>query len=519
MLRALLVAGVALGLLAGLASPAGAAPRRAPSATQNRLYVTPSYLPLRKPRLAAPLGKGKAEPKKEIGFGPMPKGPLQIVVAVNTQKVTLYSNGERVAQGSVSTGTASHPTPLGVFSIIEKDRHHRSNIYSGAPMPFMQRVTWSGVALHEGVLPGYPASHGCIRMSHDFAQKLWPVTRLGVRVFIARDDLAPRDFAHAKLFSPKQKPPPEITTNATTDEPAPPIRLARATMTDAGSAEPDPPKPAAQEHGPADSAAPVVVNSEEVRATESVASAEAETARPVETADETAGETGTIRPASPAAEVPILDDLRKAVELPRAHEAMPASPAAVEAPPGAQDIEKPAPTDDPGKPAVAPRTKAADQPVKRSGQVAVFVSRKEKKIFVRQGFIPLFEMPVTFAEPDRPLGTHVLTAMGFTDQGAGMRWNLITVPSDTSPVVERREPKKTAGKAPRAPPRPTAQLKPMVQPKPPSTAAEALDRIQMPPEAIERIAELLIPGSSLVVSDEGLGKETGRYTEFIVLTR
>ena len=111
-----------------------------------------------------------------------------------------------------------HPTPMGVFSIIEKDRYHHSNIYSGAPMPFMQRITWSGVAMHEGVLPGYPASHGCIRLSHDFAQKLWPVTKLGVRVIVARHEVVPVEFKHAKLFVPKPKPEePQVATNPATD--------------------------------------------------------------------------------------------------------------------------------------------------------------------------------------------------------------------------------------------------------------------------------------------------------------
>ena len=115
---------------------------------------------------ATPSSGKRTSRRQDAAFGEMPKGPLQIVVSIDNQKVTLFSNGVRVAQGPVSTGVPGHPTPTGVFSIIEKDRYHRSNLYSNAPMPYMQRITWSGVALHEGVLPGYPASHGCIRMSH-----------------------------------------------------------------------------------------------------------------------------------------------------------------------------------------------------------------------------------------------------------------------------------------------------------------------------------------------------------------
>jgi hypothetical protein len=121
-------------------------------------------------------------------------------------------------------------------------------------------------------------------------------------------------------------------------------------------------------------------------------------------------------------------------------------------------------------------------------------------------------MPITIDNPDQPLGTHVFTAMEVTDNGAGMRWNLITVPNDLS---RQPEPRRKRGARGKEPPKPA----PSVESKSPSTAAEALSRIQMPKEAAERIAELLIPGSSLVVSDEGLGRETGRYTEFIVITR
>ena len=417
-----LISGGALSLLAGSALPADAA-------AGMRFYSTGGWfmggmnVPVRKHH-ATTVKREKSEPNKETGLGEMPKGPLQLVVSINTQKVTLFSNGVRVAQGPVSTGVPGHPTPMGVFSVIEKDRYHNSNIYSGAPMPYMQRITWSGVALHEGVLPGHPASHGCIRMSHDFAMRLWPITKLGVRVIVARDELTPTEFAHAKLFVPRSKPEPQTAMNVATEGATQPTaNLAAATI-----AHPD-------------------------------------------------------RVLSGTAPDP-------------------------KATPVSSDAVKPSPTVDPPKP-LLPSYKATDQPGKRTGQVAVFVSRKEKKIFVRQGFVPLFELPVAIDDPDQPLGTHVFTALAVTGDGTGMRWNLMTVPTDPSVSVEHRGSRR----------RSKEPTKPVVHGKPPSTAAQALDRIHLPEEAVDRIGELLVQGSSLVVSDEGLGRETGRGTEFIVLTR
>ena len=122
--------------------------------------------------------------------------------------------------------------------------------------------------------------------------------------------------------------------------------------------------------------------------------------------------------------------------------------------------------------------------------------------------MPLFELPVTIDDPDQPLGTHVFTAMEVTEDGIGVRWNLMTVPTDPSVSVEQKDNRRRSKDPP-----------PIVHGKPPSTAAQALDRIHLPQEVVDRIGELLVPGSSLVVSDEGLGRETGRGTEFIVLTR
>ena len=428
-------------------------------------YAPAAPMPSRKARVA-PSRRQKSEPKKEIGFGEMPKGPLQLVVSIDTQTVTLFSNGVRVAQGPVSTGVSGHPTPMGVFSVIEKDRYHHSNIYSNAPMPYMQRITWSGVALHEGVLPGHPASHGCIRMSRDFAQKLWRVTKLGVRVIVARHELAPVDFAHPNLFKPKP-PEPSIATGVTDGRNRAPAVLAQAGIAAAESGGIGAPPQAAAD-----------------RAT-------------VDTADQR--QTTAAPPAEPTSEAAQAGGLAAPIQVIEV-----TAPRPNETAPRGTELSQPAPTVDPAKP---PRTKAAEEPITRSGQVAVFVSRKEQKIFVRQGFVPLFDMPLVIDQPDQPLGTHVFTAMEVTENGAGMRWNVITLPAQASAPREQRDGKKRSKAALDAAPRP----------KPSPTPAQALDRIQMPQEAVERIAELLIPGSSLVVSDEGLGPETGRYTEFIVL--
>ena len=147
----------------------------------------------------------------------IPKGPFQVIISINDQHVSLYGNTGLIARAPVSTGMRGHPTPLGVFSVIEKQRWHRSNIYSAAPMPYMQRITWSGVALHAGVLPGFPASHGCIRLSSEFAVRLWHLTKIGTRVIIARRDVAPVEIATPALLMPAPKPAEPLAS----DDPAP----------------------------------------------------------------------------------------------------------------------------------------------------------------------------------------------------------------------------------------------------------------------------------------------------------
>ncbi|TFI59167.1 hypothetical protein E2493_06490 [Sphingomonas parva] len=111
-------------------------------------------------------------------------GPVEIVVSLPLQLAYVYRGGTLIAVSTVSTGKPGHETPTGTFEILQKKRDHRSNLYNDAPMPFMQRLTWDGIALHAGASPGTPASHGCVRLPHAFAQKLFGITQLGASVHI-----------------------------------------------------------------------------------------------------------------------------------------------------------------------------------------------------------------------------------------------------------------------------------------------------------------------------------------------
>jgi hypothetical protein len=146
---------------------------------------------------AATLDQLEQKPKSQE----VVKGPLQIIISIADQKISVYDDGALIARSSVSTGVQGHPTPLGVFSVIGKELWHRSNIYSAAPMPYMQRITWSGIALHAGALPGRPASHGCIRLAKDFAIRLWHLTKRGTRVIIAPNNVDPVQIANPRVFS------------------------------------------------------------------------------------------------------------------------------------------------------------------------------------------------------------------------------------------------------------------------------------------------------------------------------
>ena len=148
-----------------------------------------------------------------------PQGPLIIAISIDRQSLRIYDANGFFAETPISTGMKGHPTPMGVFSVIQKQKLHHSNIYSGAPMPYMQRITWSGIAIHAGVLPGYPASHGCIRMPMTFAVKMWNWTKLGARVVVTPGEMTPASFSHPLLVAQKVVPQPVAADAPQTDAP------------------------------------------------------------------------------------------------------------------------------------------------------------------------------------------------------------------------------------------------------------------------------------------------------------
>ena len=436
--------------------------------------------PKPRPRPAAPTEQISKEP-----FGQIPHGPLQIIISIDQQKLHLYSDGKEVAETLIATGVPQHPTPVGVFSVIEKDILHHSNIYSGAPMPFMQRITWSGVALHEGVNLGHPASHGCIRMPHDFAARLWVLTKLGVRVIIARPELQPADFADTRLFVHMDETPPVSTGAAPAIDK--PIKTAETIdggkASDARAPQPDDAfthaLAAKASSGGATTKMDGIASGIVLRST-----------------------IGADAPTQIAAGEPMVPST---TELPQNSEL------------NATETPAAAPSADPSSaPAAATAPKPSDMAIRHT-PISIFVSAKDKKIYVRQDFVPLFSAPITIAHPEQRFGTHVFTAIDYLGDHSSFRWNVVSLPAEPpkmSPKTSRPAVVQTRyvrGK----------RVEEIVAPQPPElssvTPQEVLARIEIPQDVIERISQLIIPGSSLIVSDHGLGEETGAGTDFIVV--
>jgi lipoprotein-anchoring transpeptidase ErfK/SrfK len=522
-------------------------------------------------------------PEKE---GSKPQGPLIISISIDKQRLRVYDANGFYAETPISTGMKGHPTPMGVFSVIQKHKLHHSNIYSGAPMPFMQRITWSGVAMHAGVLPGYPASHGCIRMPMAFAVKMWNWTRMGARVVVTPGEMTPSNFSHPLLVAQKVAPPAAAADQPQTDTPAA-VKADKASSADVTA------KPAVAEAnlelrptvGHLDSvksdfgALPAVPTREPTR-TADASNALPATSAPVTMSDAapTTGNAASRKPeeAAPAetksveaksAEADTTDKTEKktdeAAVVQAGNDAADTavtpreSVKPVEAKPEAKadeakaddvkadDVKTGAVTVDTAKPAekaddqIKPITDTAGIPAvkrdqarpadiekagvakpdpvaapKRAGQISVFVSRKDSKLYVRQNFAPLFEAPVTIAPSDRPLGTHVFTAQVDKNDANILHWSVVTLPSPSRYAERRDEDERVLRKR---------KMTGAVEMKPtpvPDSPAEALDRLSIPADVMARITDALTTGSSIIVSDQGINAgETGEGTDFIVSLR
>ncbi|MDB5617655.1 L,D-transpeptidase family protein [Tardiphaga sp.] len=477
--------------------------------------------------------------EKPVSENLKPVGPVVISISIDRQMLKVYDANGLFAVSPVSTGMKGHSTPMGAFSIIQKNKYHRSNIYSGAPMPYMQRVTWSGIAMHAGMLPGYPASHGCIRMPMAFATKMWGWTRMGARVVITPGEISPVDFAHPLLAT--RKPDPATTPTAAVDTKEMP--KARA----------DRPAPAAESRPAMSSASLELKPTLDMNESRSAIEAKREREQS-QTADASGAITlqfgaatmsdapATAKPGSKTIMITRRDvdaDAARAVELAmadvKADGALPVeakttgskapevNPLETKPPENvapAAETTKPEPAkDDAAKAVTAPAPTTApvvDAAPKRSGQIAVLVSRKDGKMYVRQNYAPLFETPVTIAASDRPLGTHVFTAHVDKNDARNVRWSVVSMPTPRVAVRNEEDDGRTRRR------RSAGAIEMTSAPAPvPNSATEALDRLSIPADAMAQIAESLASGSSIIVSDLGIsaGGETGQGTEFVVPLR
>lgn len=497
--------------------------------------------PERHPKPHRPGDKKSAVIEKES----KPQGPLIISISIAQQKLRVYDANGLFAESPVSTGMAGHPTPMGVFSVIQKQKFHRSNIYSGAPMPFMQRITWSGVAMHAGVLPGYPASHGCIRMPMAFAVKMYNWTRMSARVIVTPGDVTPASFTHPLLASVKVAPQPVAVQETKTDAVVVqmPDKLAQV---DAGAAprtvEADTRLELRSTLGHAD--IKPVADENQSSISPKVKTADASGALPValtsnKTSDVSAGPRPAEAPASDqtnsdkqeSSATAIQTEAKSEIDLePMKHgeaasaEANPAAgivPAETQPAKIAESEDKAATkpgatTSMPLKEDLKSDLTKLGPPLKKTEQIAVFVSRKDSKLYVRQNLAPLFDVPVTIAADERPLGTHIFTAQVDRNDANVLHWSVVSLPLPNR-IADRHAEKARMTRGRRI--ANTGLIEAKLVPTPDSPA-EALDRLSLPSEVMAKIYEAVSTGGSIIVSDQGIAAgETGEGTDFIVSLR
>jgi hypothetical protein len=391
--------------------------------------------------------------------------PIMAIVSIKSQQVTFYDAEGWILRAPVSTGTTGRETPAGVFALLEKDKDHHSSLYDDAWMPNMQRITWNGIALHGGPLPGYAASHGCVRMPYGFAEKLFDKTRIGMRVIISPVDAEPIEFSHPALFVPKAE--------AIAAAPARAEALAREAAEAARTAD-EAKKAAATATR---ETASLTASLRKLEYLKTRADAELATAGKVLAAAK------TDQAKARAEELEQKADAKAAELGTQLDTARADAKSKLDAAAAAKDAAKVA------GPKKADTAKAASEAKLALEPVSVYISRATQKLYVRRDthkpwpdggevFDSTIEVPVTIRDPDRRIGTHVFTAMARND--AGLRWSVVTIDDGDD-------------------------------------AKDALDRVTIPQDVLDRIGPTALPRSSIIISDEPLSRETNYRTEFVAV--
>jgi hypothetical protein len=464
--------------------------------------------------------RGRAGKREEATYIRPASTPIMAVVAINQQRVTVYDAEGAMLRSPVSTGKPGYETPPGIYSVLQKKVEHYSNVYYDAAMPYMQRITWSGIALHAGILPGHAASGGCIRMPMDFAERLYGRTRLGMRVIVVPDDIGPAEIVHPALFQPLPEQVVPVTAMLSPDKAGGSADKAATGIVDAAVATDAPPvrrqSLRAIAAAKAAEAAAATQRTEEAR--RAVVKAKADAARLPRALRRAGAAVAMAETRARRAEwaAKAADAGTPAGE--RASEAKTAADAALaeartqldtvkEQVQPAQDLA--ARLLEEAKAAVAAKTAAlqeAKEAQSKLAPISVMISRSAQRLYVRQAREPLFDTPVAIADADSPMGTYVFTAVAYAKAETALRWNVVSMYRSGKGPASAEDGKRSRGD--RHAGVAAADL---------AGARLALERIAIPKEALERISEVISPGSSLIVSDEPVSRETGKHTDFIVV--
>ena len=329
------------------------------------------------------------------------------IVSLRSQRITVYDAKGWILRAPVSSGQKGRETPAGIFSVIQKVEEHYSNLYDDAFMPHMQRITWSGIALHGGVLPGRPASHGCIRLPFDFAARLFDATTMGMRVIVAPDDVAPVEIAHPLLFQPK----PGAAALAA-------ARTRRGARGGEESGRGATRRRDGHAGGHAGHGAGSRGGKSEAQGRGAIGGRrDASLAPPSRRRQRSRLRTPRRRPSPKIAELQAQWDAANADLQLRLDAVTSAREAAAAA-----------------ETARVAAAEAARQVARELQPVSVLISRKTQRLYVRQAFKPILESPVTIADPDRPIGTHVFTAIERRPT-TSLRWSVVSWAADIRPVA------------------------------------------------------------------------------------